>query len=190
LDEPISLDYGNCVLYRMCQEEPSHQDPRVVAGKIWLIGRAYAAPIERGSGQTGKSNDLYRKVAEAMRPDFDLWLSDISDIKSAGINNIYRILTVYRLFIDLLRTHTGRERRSFASKYLHFHMPGAFFIYDSRADVEIRSRSGDRVHIPPECRQADPVYAAFSVRCIRYRDSSATRRQMTPRELDRELLGY
>jgi hypothetical protein len=31
----------------MCREEPLHSNPEIVSGKIWLIGRAYAAAVER-----------------------------------------------------------------------------------------------------------------------------------------------
>ena len=44
--------FGNEVLYRMCRESPLHEDPDVVVGKVWLIGRSYAAAIERRSGMT------------------------------------------------------------------------------------------------------------------------------------------
>lgn len=40
-------EYGNSVLYRMCEEEPEHKEIDVIVGKIWLIGRSYAAAIER-----------------------------------------------------------------------------------------------------------------------------------------------
>ncbi|MCR4814840.1 MAG: hypothetical protein K5879_08465 [Lachnospiraceae bacterium] len=36
-------------------------------------------------------------------------------------------------FVEL----TGLEKRSLASKYLHFHCPDKFFIYDSRAKTAI-----------------------------------------------------
>ncbi|MDP9353058.1 MAG: hypothetical protein M3P51_16170, partial [Chloroflexota bacterium] len=39
--------FGNRILYRMCEEHPAHKEVSVVAGKIWLIGRSYAAAVER-----------------------------------------------------------------------------------------------------------------------------------------------
>jgi len=53
------------VLYRMCLEEPSHKDCETVRSKLWLIGRAYAASPQRGSGQPKNSD----------QKDFFLWLA-------------------------------------------------------------------------------------------------------------------
>jgi hypothetical protein len=43
MDRKDAGGYGNQILYRMCQEQPLHTDTDVISGKIWLIGRAYAA---------------------------------------------------------------------------------------------------------------------------------------------------
>ena len=40
-------DFGNNILYRMCKEYPNHNKEDVIIGKIWIIGRSYAAAIER-----------------------------------------------------------------------------------------------------------------------------------------------
>ena len=39
--------YANSILYEMCSKTPLHNDADVIVGKIWLIGRSYAAAIER-----------------------------------------------------------------------------------------------------------------------------------------------
>lgn len=39
--------FGNQILYDMCLKNPSHTNENVIIGKIWLIGRSYAAAIER-----------------------------------------------------------------------------------------------------------------------------------------------
>ena len=41
------FDIGNDVLYQMCEKYPSHTNEEEIIGKIWLIGRSYAAAIER-----------------------------------------------------------------------------------------------------------------------------------------------
>lgn len=40
-------DLGNQVLYDLCRQYPGHTDEQAVIAKIWLIGRTYAAAIER-----------------------------------------------------------------------------------------------------------------------------------------------
>src|SRR5579863_8514473 len=100
----------------MCEESPRHTEKDVIAGKIWLIGRAYAAPIERGAGETGNSNAIYARVAEkiAASDDLDRWLESISNVKRVDTANVHRVLLVHKNLIDLLEESTSRRRRSFA----------------------------------------------------------------------------
>lgn len=101
---------------------------------------------------------------------------------------------MHQRFNSLLRHLTHRERPSFASKYLHFHKPEVFFIFDSRADEGIREKfGGRRFRLPDACVEANEKYASFVLRCIEYRDIKAVETNgspMTPRELDQELLCY
>ena len=60
MDGEISWGWGNGVLYRMCRNNPRHRDRDVIVGKMWLIGRAYAASIERGAGM---GDHVYAAVA-------------------------------------------------------------------------------------------------------------------------------
>jgi hypothetical protein len=46
--------------------------------------------------------------------------------------------------MTVLRDLTGLEKRALASKYLHFHLPRLFFIYDSRAAGVMRRVSPPR----------------------------------------------
>ena len=55
-------EYGNSVLYRMCEEEPEHKQIDVIVGKIWLIGRSYAAAIERRKNAVVVGDDFYYDV--------------------------------------------------------------------------------------------------------------------------------
>jgi hypothetical protein len=38
---------GNQVLYELCKNDPFHKRDDEIAAKVWLIGRSYAASIER-----------------------------------------------------------------------------------------------------------------------------------------------
>jgi hypothetical protein len=198
------VGFGNYVLYRMCEEQPGHTNADVVEGKIWLIGRAYAAAIERGADNAGPK--LYGLIAAeiAKANEVDGWLASVSDIKQVDANNVGRVLAVHRKFVDLLKKLAGGKRatrRSFASKYLHFHNPKAFFIFDSQANAEIRRRckeltraknvKSSQLGLSPD--SYDEAYADFVLCCIQYRDEEARRRgngPMSPRQLDQELLGY
>ena len=196
MDVRFPSGWGNEVLYRMCREEPRHSNPDIVSGKIWLIGRAYAAAVERGAGKAREQGkDLHDIIAPKIsESDLDKWLASVEDVKSVDMQNLNRVLSVHYKFTVLLKELTELKRRSFASKYLHFHNPNAFFIYDSRAAMEIRRKVGrHRFDIPRSCIEADETYAGFVLRCIEFRNAEAAKSngtQMTPRQLDQTLLGY
>ena len=192
--------YGNQVLYRMCREQPHHTDIDVISGKIWLIGRAYTVPIERRAGAFGRKArtarmDLHKFIAPKIASSpLDEWLASVADVRMVSFDNLRSVLLVHFRFVQLLKKLAGLERRSFASKYLHFHQPSAFFIYDSRARRRIRQKVKLRKpSVPVDCTKYDGEYADFVLRCIRYRDEKAANRgepPMGPRKLDQELLGY
>lgn len=48
--KPTRWDIGNGVLYDLCRRFPRHENAEGVVAKVWLIGRAYSASIERGRG--------------------------------------------------------------------------------------------------------------------------------------------
>lgn len=45
--ETTPWDLGNQVLYDVCRQNPDHTDEQAIIAKILLIGRTYAAAIER-----------------------------------------------------------------------------------------------------------------------------------------------
>jgi hypothetical protein len=108
-----------------------------------IIGRVYAAQLERRRNPGADSNDaFYVKVAEALaRSDIDEWLQSLRTINRSNGNHA---VVIHRRLLDFLGTLTGMNNRSFASKYLHFHHPGLFFIYDAR----VRSAARSLVKLP------------------------------------------
>jgi hypothetical protein len=106
----------------------------VISGKIWLIGRAYAAPIERRAGAfVGEARKAGKDLHEFIAPKIassplDEWLASVADVRMVSLENLPRVLAVHLRFVGLLKKLTGLERRSFASKYLHFHQPSALFM--------------------------------------------------------------
>lgn len=133
--EDSKWNYANSILYEMCSKNPLHIDADIIVGKIWLIGRSYAAAIERRKNKDENDDDdfYYEVVAPKM-----LSIGETLDERIAELNN-YTVLTEEKLDL-VLNTHkmltdaffdiTELEKRSLASKYLHFHCPQMFFIYD------------------------------------------------------------
>jgi hypothetical protein len=82
---------------------------------------------------------------------------------------------------------TGLNNRSLASKYLHFHKPNAFFIYDSRASRAISRIIPDDANIPAlDCSNADKEYSSFVRKCLWLREQH--KELETPRQVDNLLL--
>lgn len=136
-------EFGNNILYKMCEENPLHNDADVLIGKIWLIGRSYAAAIERRKNADDYLGDdfYYDAVAPKMLEIGDELDNRIESLKNnTGVifDCIPEILSTHKFLMDAFKEMTGLEKRSLASKYLHFHCPEKFFIYDSRAKEAIR----------------------------------------------------
>lgn len=118
--------FGNGVLYRMCQENPYHNQEDAVIGKIWLIGRSYAAAIERRKNSDDFIGDefYYKAVAPKMLEignELDRRLEIIRE-SNGMINDVLEdILSMHKFLMDAFFDITGLEKRSLASKYLDFY---------------------------------------------------------------------
>jgi hypothetical protein len=186
---------GNGVLYDLCWRFPQHRRTPEIVAKVWLIGRAYSAAVERGRGNgpdVELSNDRFyaEAVPKALqRSRLDQMLSGLKGFSTIDRSNADQILIVHGHLVEVFESLTGKEERSLASKYLHFHRPDLFFIYDSRAVRGIRLL---RLPRPPaiQARGVDPTYARFVSAAIALRDEIASRfgRSLSPRELDPLLL--
>ena len=187
--------YGNSVLYRMCEEEPEHKQIDVIVGKIWLIGRSYAAAIEsrKNAGVVG-DDFYYDEVAPKLLqigPELDDRISRLRKSKGLILDDIKLVLSTHKFLMDIFYELTGLEKRSLASKYLHFHCPEKFFIYDSRARVGIgklvkRPNKG----ILTDVSNCDPEYGDFVCRMLElqeYLDEQLGVYEL-PRKLDSFLL--
>jgi hypothetical protein len=187
-----SWDFGNKILYDMCAKYPTHKDIDQIVAKIWLIGRSYAAAIERRKKAKEYNDTFYTEVVGPIirKSKIDTWLKSLSKYRFPTLNNIEDILNTHGNLMNLIKEMTGMEKRSLTSKYLHFHKPNLFFIYDSRAIGSIRkliSPTKIKIH---KTSEKDREYANFCLRCISLRDEIKEKfdKHLTPRELDKFLL--
>ena len=193
--------FGNMVLYKMCQgDQLRHDVPEVVTGKLWLIGRAYAASPERGSGEKppGAPDDFFEYLAGCNRSDWlalDQQLSSLTEGNEFSASSMQLILPIHRSFMDMISNAIGKRRlspgkeprahRSFASKYLHFHRPDHFPIYDSYVTAALARETKGNSDIPAVPTDGvDPTYAQFCSRLAAYRQKMPT---LTLRQLDQGL---
>jgi hypothetical protein len=163
---PSEWDFGNRVLYDLCREHPFHKKKGWIIAKIWLIGRSYSAAIERRRNAEQDGDDFYvTTVAPKIKDSgIDGWIAGLSHLRSPGTPEAIRI---HKRLTDLFSSFTGLEKRSLASKYLHFHLPAAFFIYDSRVRGAI-SKFVPRLNQIPGVivDEYDPEYRDFVRRCV------------------------
>lgn len=129
----------NAVLYKMCEDMPTHTDEGAIWAKVWIIGRSYASGIERHAA------DGLDPIVGALRTSAR-WLdpSLVRLRKHEPIPTHERLPGIAQLHGRLTETigkHTrkGSQVRSFVSKYLHFHAP-VVPIYDSVVSMQIRAR--------------------------------------------------
>lgn len=188
-------DLGNDVLYHLCSNHPYHQNNEEIIAKVWLIGRAYAAAIERRKeepGQKYEGSSFYEDVvvSKIRKSKIDKWLSSLKNFKDIDEASIPDILDVHYKVTDLFSTISGLEKRSLASKYLHFHYPNLFFIYDSRAVGAIRKFPRIATGPSYEAEEFDDHYQRFFDKCLRLRNQirSKHNENFTNRHLDNLLL--
>jgi hypothetical protein len=185
-------DFGNKILYDMCANYPHHKSIDQIVAKIWFIGRSYAAAIERRKNATEYNEDFYTEVVGPvmMKSGIDQWIAEINRFRFPTLDNIEKILAVHGSLMNLIKKMTGMGKRSLASKYLHFHKPNLFFIYDSRAINSIRKLTPPTKTNLRIRTNIDVEYAKFCLRCIKLRDAIKSKfdTHLSPRELDNLLL--
>jgi hypothetical protein len=190
---PSPWDLGNKVLYSLCQDYPNHDSGEAIIAKIWLIGRSYAAAIERRKNAVETSDDFYEiTVVETIKnSDIDSWIASLPNHLLDPWHELGNVITIHKKLMDVFSTLTDMNKRALASKYLHFHKPNLFYIYDSRAKEAI-SKITPRPNYIKEitAEEADSEYRIFCRRCQYLCDSISEHfhKTLTPRQIDKILL--
>jgi serine/threonine protein kinase len=166
--KPDVWSLGNSILYDLCKRYPKHETEEQIIAKIWLIGRSYAASIERRKQKDDKKNeDFYvNDVAlKILNSNIDQWIKEC-----LTKNSIQVYLETHKRVTDLYYDISGLEKRSLASKYLHFHLPEKFFIYDSRVLSSIgkllKHFNENKFKISINVENYDEEYAKFYEKCF------------------------
>ena len=193
---PTPWDLGNQVLYDLCSLHPQHKTHEEAIAKIWLIGRSYSAAIERRKNKGDvDGDDFYEKIVgpKLSESNIDTLLSDLPDKPADPVANVAQGVRIHKKTTDLFRDISGMGKRSLSSKYLHFHRPDMFFIYDSRADGAIGKLTPDVRHV--DCvevlpNERDEWYYRFCMRTcwLRTKIEEDYGQTLTPRQIDKVLL--
>ncbi|MDD5092458.1 MAG: hypothetical protein PHQ23_16275 [Candidatus Wallbacteria bacterium] len=193
--KPTVWDLSNQILYNLCREHPEHTDDSIIITKIMMIGRIYSAAIERRKKQSVKGDDFYIKnVAPIIRKSsIDKEIQRLSGFKHPDQSNLAVILEVHKYVMELFKRISGLEKRSLASKYLHFHKPDLFYIYDSRAKKGMRrfANSNTKLFNMEKLNHYDKEYTDFLIKCILLNEvlGKKHRKCLNPREIDNLLIG-
>lgn len=199
-----SYDYGkvgNSILYEMCKKYPMHTDESEIIAKVWIIGRSYAASIERNRNNKKTGDKFWSEVvAPEFKKHFDSSVDGLKNINYFSENNLAIILSVHKQVTDFIKKYITKDnKRSFVSKYLHFHFPKIFFIYDSRVasvitkvldEARLKNQDVKKLLLKNiNAADVDKVYANFYCKCFllwRYCEQNSL--NLDPRQIDNYLI--
>lgn len=188
-------DFGNRILYHLCAENFFHQDKEKVIAKVWLIGRAYATAIERRKKKEAINDDFYiDHVAPAfINSNIDKNLTSLRNFDTVNSDNLSEIVATHYELTKLAESLTDLEKRSFSSKYLHFHLPDLFFIYDSRVVSALRQFVSEvPFSLKPIMNSdwSDKEYCKFACKCLALKMAIQKEYniELKPRHLDNILI--
>lgn len=190
---PSPWSVGNDVLYELCQSRPTHSDEKNVIAKIWLIGRSYAAAIERRKNKSDEKNDDFYEniVAPAIvTSSIDEWINKAKRCVEPCDASLGTLLQVHYDTTELFSKISDLKKRSLASKYLHFHVPQLFYIYDTRAVGALRMFSDVVSRAGKQTMVADNEYRKFAVKCLELQKyiKNIYKMDLSPRQLDNLLM--
>ena len=189
--------FGNNILYKMCQSNFEHTKQEIIAGKLWIIGRSYAAALERRKKYNNiSSEDFFTNyVIPKMLTNahtIDTFIDKAKKYNYTMKDNIDKILYIHKFLTDLFYELTGLNKRSLASKYLHFHCPDLFFIYDSRAHSNLVQfvKKKKKYNIEQPEILYDTIYEDFYYRALKLLNYVQTQynKEITPRDIDNILV--
>lgn len=118
-------------------------------------------------------------------------IENLKSIPNLSFDSLAQILDAHEYVTNVFRKISGLEKRSLASKYLHFHVPNLIFIYDSRAVRGLREFSDIIGRISHNRNGAgDKPYRVFAEKCLKLRDHISKEHQihLSPRQIDNLLL--
>lgn len=195
LNESKYWDFGNKILYNLCKKNFNHKDADKIITKFWIIGRSYAAAVERNNKERKSEGNFYinELFPEIQKSKIDFYLNELSKIRKINQESIPFILESHWHLTSTLNNITGHNNRSLSSKYLHFHLPELFFLFDSRAVNGLRSFTS---YVPKSFsnilkhKRIDVDYAKLYCKCYQLKKNieSFYKIKLTNRQLDSILI--
>ena len=177
------LDNRTQNLYELCFMERLHFRDEVVADKLRMILKLCA---ERGLEVHDISPELaaYRLGKSSV----DRWFAGLATAEQIDPALLFEI---HKRVMDVFDDISESQARSLAAKYLHFHFPELFYLYDSQVEeAAMQLGQGECGFLAGEVH--DLHYARFFACCRLLTDRlvSMAGRRLNPRELDRVLRAW
>lgn len=188
------------ILYKMTNDYYSNRDVNIIVSKLMIIGKTYSAALERVKDK-GKIVNYYDVAAAISNSNIEDNIEKLKKCWKLDDNTMVEVLKLHKKLTDIFENYTGLEKRSLASKYLHFHLPNIVFIYDSRVSSVIGEFVNGRCDYKKKientgtslddidgeyanfCYKAYEIYKAIS-------NKSKFSEEPTPRYIDRILIRY
>ena len=170
-------DLLNKCLYDLCLNHPKHTNPKIILAKTAMIGRTYSATIERRKKVKVVQNEdffIVRVLPVFKSMKLDPLIARLKELDSINLSNIRDVLSLHKLLVDNLFVITGLRKRSFVSKYLHFHLPNLYIMFDSICEKAARTLHKDmfggtfQYNTSPE--NEDPIYGKYIRSCMKIID--------------------
>jgi len=168
----------------LCCDYPTHTDADAI----------YAASIERRSNkkeeETADSFYLSQVDPAVQASGLDEWIDEARSADPDSDTALGVMIKVHKLTVDLFNPISGKDNRSLASNCLHFHVPGLFYILDSRAEKAMGALIGSLGKAGRPTTSGDPKYCGFVAKCglLKSRCETEFGIRLSPRKLDNLLL--
>lgn len=177
------VDTRTRALYELCFLHRHHFQDEIVADKLRMMVRLCA---DGGLPVSGFSPEY---AALRLRcSGVDHWFAGIASAESLDEALVFEM---HKRMMDVFGDLPVELARSIASKYLHFHFPELFYLYDRRV-AAAASSLGQRDCGYLARAEHDPEYGRFYACCRKLTDRLAgvVGRRLRPRELDRVLRAW
>ena len=197
LEKDRIWDLSDKVLYDMCKNNPLHNNPKEIIMKTLIIGRVYSVQLERRKNKDHLIGDRFyedKVIPTFLKSRLDEKLMNLrsKNLIPSVFNDVF---SVHKSLMDSLHKITELDKRSFCSKYLHFHLPKLFFLYDSRLCQSVSLLSGkiqkfQKDEFLLKQKSYDLTYVEFFLKCYNLKEEiqEYLGRNLTIREFDNIMI--